>query len=171
MMQDPMANLAGGNPTTDATTTFTDSKQIFDPFIMSVNFHRMDRIHAVMGIVSGCVAGIIGLTGWQGFGTKNKNTTTTVGCNSHQKMSVTSHISRTRLFFFVVLSNVLFFLVCFLLLHTLVSVAIWVVKMDCQLATYSKQTKLQFFVTMSFQQSALSFTLFWTLFYGLVYLY
>ena len=81
-----------------------------------------------------------------------------------------THLTYATLFF-VVLSNVLFFLVCFLLLHTLVSVAIWVVKMDCQLATYSKQTKLQFFVTMSFQQSALSFTLFWTLFYGLVYLY
>ena len=74
-MQDPMANLTGdqqdpssssdsaGGGTLGGTTT----KIAIDPIAMNENMKRMDRIRSVMGIVSGCVAGICGMTGLQGL--------------------------------------------------------------------------------------------------------
>ena len=61
-------------------------------------------------------------------------------------------------------------LVCFVLLHTITLGSIWVIHMKCSLHSYIRQTWVTYW-TASLQQNALSFTLFWTLFYGLVYLY
>jgi hypothetical protein len=36
---------------------------------LQLNMQRIDHIHSVMGVASGCVAGILGLTGLRGFGT------------------------------------------------------------------------------------------------------
>jgi len=75
MIADPMANI-GGDPAAGAgphqeggadAAGGGSTKEVFDPLVMQVNLQRIDRIHAVMGIVSGCVAGIIGLTGLQGL--------------------------------------------------------------------------------------------------------
>ena len=60
--------------------------------------------------------------------------------------------------------------VCFLLLHFVVSLLIWSLKLSFNLNTFIKMTWWQY-LTDGLQQYALSFTLFWTLFYGLVYLY
>jgi EMC6 len=60
--------------------------------------------------------------------------------------------------------------VCFFLLHTLVTLSIWAIKMKGQLRKFTRQSAFGFY-TASIQPCLLSFTLFWTLFYGLVYLY
>jgi hypothetical protein len=60
--------------------------------------------------------------------------------------------------------------VCFLSLHVFVCFAIWAWKMNFDLDGYTKQSWPKF-LTMDIQPTGLSFTLFWTLFYGLVYLY
>jgi len=67
--------------------------------------------------------------------------------------------------FVIVLSSV-----CFVVLDALVSLSIWAFKMNFQLGVYTKKSWFGF-LTTSLQPTALSFTLFWTLFYGLVYLY
>lgn len=59
---------------------------------------------------------------------------------------------------------------CFLILHLSVLALIWVFKMNLQLRSYTRQS-IWSYSTANLQQSGLSFTLFWTLFYGLVYLY
>jgi hypothetical protein len=59
---------------------------------------------------------------------------------------------------------------CFLALHLTVLTIIWATKMNFQLRSYTRQS-LWSYATANVQQSGLSFTLFWTLFYGLVYLY
>ncbi|CAJ1941662.1 unnamed protein product [Cylindrotheca closterium] len=61
-------------------------------------------------------------------------------------------------------------LVCFVALHFLVLVVVWTMKMKCSLHGYTRQSWWSYSTT-NLQQSGLSFTLFWTLFYGLVYLY
>jgi len=67
-MQDPMANItadpAGGQ---GAAGDLNNTKEVFDPMVMQVNLQRIERIRAVMGIASGCVAGIFGFTGWEGL--------------------------------------------------------------------------------------------------------
>jgi EMC6 len=60
--------------------------------------------------------------------------------------------------------------VCFFLLHMLVTLSIWAIKMKGHLHKYTRQSAFGFY-TASIQPCLLSFTLFWTLFYGLVYLY
>lgn len=60
--------------------------------------------------------------------------------------------------------------VCFLLWHFSTCWLICAVKMKFQLKTYTRQTWFHY-LTSTLQQNGLSFTLFWTLFYGLVYLY
>ena len=67
MMADPMADLGGGAPKAGADASLTTSKEVSDPLILGTNLQRIDRIRSVMGIASGCVAGIGGLTGLQGF--------------------------------------------------------------------------------------------------------
>jgi len=69
-MIDPMANLdptaPGGNPEMDACGDA--SREVFDMDAYKSNFRKMDKIRSFMGIVSGCVAGICGLTGLGGLG-------------------------------------------------------------------------------------------------------
>jgi hypothetical protein len=60
--------------------------------------------------------------------------------------------------------------VCFIFLHLFVCISVWAVKMNFKLDAYTKQTWYTY-LTTSIQPTGLSFTLFWTLFYGLVYLY
>jgi EMC6 len=66
MMNDPMADLSGPTPATQ--DEMNNTKEVFDPMAMQVNMGRIERIRSVMGIVSGCVAGITGLTNLQGLG-------------------------------------------------------------------------------------------------------
>jgi hypothetical protein len=66
MMQDPMANLTGEDPSSD-TVGIGATKIAIDPIAMNENMKRIDRIRSVMGIVSGCVAGICGMTGLEGL--------------------------------------------------------------------------------------------------------
>ena len=68
-MIDPMANLdAGptGGPGED--TTGGEGKDAFDMGAANANLKKMDEIRSFMGIVSGCVAGVLGLTGLSGLG-------------------------------------------------------------------------------------------------------
>jgi len=71
MIADPMANLTGAPAPGQhaASAGAGNRKEVFDPVVMQVNLQRIDRIHAVMGIASGVVAGILGLTGLEGLGT------------------------------------------------------------------------------------------------------
>mmetsp|Transcript_1543 Transcript_1543/g.2182 ORF Transcript_1543/g.2182 Transcript_1543/m.2182 type:complete len:131 (-) Transcript_1543:765-1157(-) len=130
MIADPMADIGGPDPSGaggGAGDMGSTTKEVVDPMAMAMNMQRIERIKNVMGIVSGCVAGICGLTGFSG-------------------------------------------LVCFILWHVLACTTIWAVKMNCNLSVYTRQSWFVY-LTMGLQQFALSFTLFWTLFYGLVYLY
>ncbi|CAB9525969.1 Rab5-interacting protein (Rab5ip) [Seminavis robusta] len=58
----------------------------------------------------------------------------------------------------------------FLVVHFAISLIIWALKMNFNLKGYVKFTWWEYLMG-GLQQYALSFTLFWTLFYGLVYLY
>ena len=61
---DPLAGLDAALPGTEAT----DEKDVFDVNTLRYNLQHVDTIRSVMNIASGCVAGICGLTGWQGLG-------------------------------------------------------------------------------------------------------
>jgi hypothetical protein len=63
-MIDPMADLGSSG----ATANETDAKEVFDPNALNQNMQRIDKVRSLMGIISGCVAGICGLTGLQGLG-------------------------------------------------------------------------------------------------------
>ena len=76
-MMDPMGD-AGAGDTAEAVTSLdartgayqnVKSNEIVDPLIVQMNLSRIERIRSVMGIASGCIAGILGLTGVEGFGT------------------------------------------------------------------------------------------------------
>ena len=69
MMNDPMAGMEAEGSGGPATDDGLDSKEVFDPMILQFNVQRIERIRSVMGIVSGCIAGIAGFTGWEGIGT------------------------------------------------------------------------------------------------------
>ena len=69
---DPMANLSSPNPNgadPAAAGTGGEGNDVYDLKALTVNASQSDRIHSYMGIVSGCVAGILGLLNWQGIGT------------------------------------------------------------------------------------------------------
>ena len=67
MIADPMADLTGeGTPAGPAE--LGSQKEVFNPMVLQVNMQRVDRIRSIMGIASGCVAGILGLTGLRGLG-------------------------------------------------------------------------------------------------------
>lgn len=58
-----MANLDGGAaPGADADAS-SSTKDVFDPNALNFNLKNIDKIRSFMGIVSGCVAGILGITG------------------------------------------------------------------------------------------------------------
>jgi hypothetical protein len=44
------------------------SREVFDMDAYKANFRKMDKIRSFMGIASGCVAGVCGLTGLSGLG-------------------------------------------------------------------------------------------------------
>lgn len=72
-MIDPMADLDGGVSGAgqvggDFSTIGGEGKDIFDVPSVQLNMKRMDKVRSFMGIVSGCVAGVLGLTGIEGFG-------------------------------------------------------------------------------------------------------
>jgi len=121
---DPMANLDAGAA---APSADDDEKDVIDFSTLRLNVQRIDKTKSVMGIASGCVAGILGLTGWEG-------------------------------------------LVCFAILQSIVLLSLWAFKMNFRLYACTRQSWFSY-ISANLQQNALSFTLFWTLFYGLVYLY
>lgn len=63
-MIDPMANLDAAPGAAEAA----DEKDIIDVPSLQYNMQNIDKLRSVMGIVSGCVAGICGLTGYEGLG-------------------------------------------------------------------------------------------------------
>ena len=64
-MMDPMAGIDGNSPGEQDT----DDKDVIDVTSLRYNLERVDKIQSVMGIASGCFAGICGLTGLEGLGT------------------------------------------------------------------------------------------------------
>ena len=69
-MIDPMADLAAGGPDmmNSAMGGDDNNKEVFDMDAFRYNFRKMDKIRSFMGIVAGCVAGVLGLTGLSGLG-------------------------------------------------------------------------------------------------------
>ena len=68
-MQDPMANLTGETPGQNPSNmNGGNTKEVFDPIALQLNMQRIGRIQSVMGIAAGCVAGIAGMTGFEGLG-------------------------------------------------------------------------------------------------------
>ena len=71
-MIDPMADLAGGGPDMammgGPSNSDDNNKEVFDMDAFRYNFRKMDKIRSFMGIVAGCVAGVLGLTGLSGLG-------------------------------------------------------------------------------------------------------
>jgi EMC6 len=65
------AETSIGSPTGTAFTNLR-SNEIVDPLVVHLNLSRIERIRSVMGIASGCTAGILGLTGLHGFGMFNR---------------------------------------------------------------------------------------------------
>ena len=57
-----MAMMAAGADSDD------NNKEVFDMDAFRLNFRKMDKIRSFMGIVAGCVAGVLGLTGVSGLG-------------------------------------------------------------------------------------------------------
>lgn len=62
---DPLAGLDANNP---GGQIQTDEKDVFDINALRYNLMHVDTTRSVMNIASGCLAGICGLTGWQGLG-------------------------------------------------------------------------------------------------------
>ena len=126
-MIDPMAGVgdaSGAIPGADATGG--EGKDMFDAAAAAHNAKGIDRIRSFMGIVSGCVAGVLGLTGLEG-------------------------------------------LLCFIILHLTISFAL-LGKMKFDLRSYSRQSMIGFILS-DLQKCGMSFMLFWTLFYGVVFLF
>jgi len=133
-MIDPMANL--GNEGFDPNSVIGGGEPllsgrnqtlIINMHAVHLNNKKIDKVRSLMGIISGCVAGICGLTGFQG-------------------------------------------LVCFVALHLVVNFSLITFKMKLNLKEYFNESILSF-MTGDLQSSILSYLLFWTLFYGLVYLF
>lgn len=61
--------------------------------------------------------------------------------------------------------------VCFLILHISVNLSILAFKMNFNLKAYYTHGSMISFLLADFQKCAMSFMLFWTLFFGLVYLF
>lgn len=68
-MIDPMAGIDAALPGPETH----DEKDVFDVTTLRYNLQHIDKIRSVMNIVSGCVAGICGLTGLEGLGTYSKS--------------------------------------------------------------------------------------------------
>ena len=61
---DPLAGIDAALPGPENS----DEKDVFDLNTYRYNLMRVDTIRSVMNIASGCIAGICGLTGWEGMG-------------------------------------------------------------------------------------------------------
>ena len=72
-MMDPMGDIGGATENSSVDNVLmhqnVKSNEIVDPYLVQLNLARLERIQSVMGIVSGCVAGILGFTGFEGLGT------------------------------------------------------------------------------------------------------
>jgi hypothetical protein len=75
-MIDPMANLGneGFDPNSvigggESLLSGRNQNLIIHMNAVHLNNKKIDRVRSLMGIISGCVAGICGLTGFQGLGT------------------------------------------------------------------------------------------------------
>lgn len=69
MIADPMGDMSAAPADGAEDTNNTNNSRLqFDPLAIQYNMIRIDRIRSIMGIVSGCVVGIAGITGLQGFG-------------------------------------------------------------------------------------------------------
>ena len=69
MISDPMADLTGDQSGAGQDPSqMSNRKEVVDPLVIQVNMQRVDRIRSVMGIVSGCAAGILGFNGLGGLG-------------------------------------------------------------------------------------------------------
>mmetsp|Transcript_56372 Transcript_56372/g.65857 ORF Transcript_56372/g.65857 Transcript_56372/m.65857 type:complete len:98 (+) Transcript_56372:70-363(+) len=72
-MMDPMADISaassGGGNSANNSSTGGEGKEVFNLHAFQLNTKKMDTVRSFMGIVSGCVAGVAGLTGWHGLGT------------------------------------------------------------------------------------------------------
>jgi len=125
-MIDPMAGITDTSSSRPGNATGGEGKNVFDMAALQSNMKSVDEIHSFMGIVSGCTAGILGLTGGIGF----------------------------AFFFFT---------------HLFVSISI-MFKMKFNLKAYT-QNSVTSFLFAGLQNCGMSYMLFWTLFYGLVYLF
>lgn len=65
-MIDPMADLDAVPGA--ASSSETDEKDVIDFTTLRYNMQHIDKVRSVMGIAAGCVAGICGLTGYEGLG-------------------------------------------------------------------------------------------------------
>jgi hypothetical protein len=68
-MIDPMANIGSGFDPTKAGGDSSGAKESLNFHALQLNHRKIDYVYSFMGIVSGCVAGILGLTGLEGLGT------------------------------------------------------------------------------------------------------
>ena len=72
-MIDPMAGIADSGNSGPGDATGGEGKDVFDMAAFQLNLKKMDKIRSFMGIVSGCAAGILGLTSLSGLGAFNVN--------------------------------------------------------------------------------------------------
>lgn len=135
-MIDPMANIGGTQSLPQTNPPGMDSssntEEVFDVHAQQHNLQQMESIRSFMGIVSGCCAGILGLTNLYGI-------------------------------------------VFFIVMHLVVSASLRVRMLGGlgggDLETYFKGMGTVGFWLDGLQNCFMSFMLFWTLFYGLVYLF
>jgi uncharacterized membrane protein YgcG len=71
-MIDPMANIGGTQPMVPQTNQpgavdNNNPEEVFDVYAQQHNLQQMESIRSFMGIVSGCCAGILGLTNFYGI--------------------------------------------------------------------------------------------------------
>lgn len=132
-MIDPMANIGGAQPMSQPNAAGFDphsasgGDEVFDMNAQQQNLQQMESIRSFMGIISGCCAGILGLTNVTGIA------------------------------FFVAM-------------HLVISACLYV-QMSGNLGKYFKGIGTFGFWLDGLQNCFMSFMLFWTLFYGLVYLF
>ena len=129
-MIDPMANLGGpqaGAPQQPGQSPGEENLEVFDFHAQQQNMQKMESIRSFMGIINGCLAGILGLTNSMGM-------------------------------------------VFFVAMHFVVSACL-LVRMGGDLGKFRKNAGLVGFFMEGLQTCFMSFMLFWTLFYGLVYLF
>jgi hypothetical protein len=71
MIGDPMGDMGPGadaGQQQQPNDNASGGKEVVDPLVLQLNMQRIDHIHSVMGVASGCVAGILGMAGLNGFG-------------------------------------------------------------------------------------------------------